>query len=107
MKKVVRLTESDLVRIVKRVISEQDNEKMDLGLRTFNTVIVPRLINAGFKQKPTNNQVISYGHPKGVTFFYHKNSKEYVVYLGSATKRKSFRMDEDKEAVDYAFSLIK
>ena len=106
MKKVIRLTESDLVRIVKRVVSEQDNEKMDLGLSTFNTVIVPKLINAGFKQKPTNNQVISYVHPKGVTFFYDKNGKQYVVYFGSFTKRKSFRIDKDKEAVDYAFSLI-
>jgi len=51
MRKVVRLTESDLVRIVKRVISEQSNNKPSFdknwltilsGLKNFNN---PKVIN--------------------------------------------------------------
>jgi len=58
MKKIVRLTESDLVRIVKRVISEQENNKPSFdknwltilsGLKNFNS---PKVINFNDDGKP-------------------------------------------------------
>jgi hypothetical protein len=57
MKKVIRLSESDLARIVKRVISEQeavDSEEQNWlktlsGLKTFNN---PKVINFKYGGKP-------------------------------------------------------
>ena len=50
MKKIVRLTESDLVRLVKRVINEQ-SENPNAG----NDAKVQNLINAGYKVVPKFN----------------------------------------------------
>jgi hypothetical protein len=108
MKKVVKLTESDLVRIVKRVVSEQSTNS-DLGSDIFNNEIVPKLTSAGFKQKQgAAVDVISYQHPKGVTLFLDKKSKKYVVYFRSpGEKQQDFRLDRGNEAVNYALSFIK
>jgi hypothetical protein len=57
MKKVLRLTESDLVRLVKKVISEQqtisNEQKM---IDTWNKIIVPKLESNGFKLEGGNPQ---------------------------------------------------
>ena len=50
MKKIVRLTESDMIRLVKRVITEQ-SENPNAG----NDAKVQNLINAGYKVVPKFN----------------------------------------------------
>jgi hypothetical protein len=58
MAKIVRLTESDLIRIVKKVIKEDIN-----ATRTFSNYDIESLIERGFKINPQNN-VATLKHPK-------------------------------------------
>jgi len=50
MRKVVRLTESDLVRIVKRVISEQEGGQDPQDPKTHFDTVIKFLTPKGFKQ---------------------------------------------------------
>jgi hypothetical protein len=60
MKKVVRLTESDLVKIVKRVISEQDDILIKKGyvLVDVNTLTgnLKNLVTKSIEKNPTYNK---------------------------------------------------
>ena len=50
MKKIVRLTESDLVHLVNRVIKEQQKESGDYGdFDYYGKIVVPQMKQAGFK----------------------------------------------------------
>lgn len=57
MKKIVRLTESDLVRIVKRVINESSfpkNSKVKIPIKKNNTYIVIKIKNVSVDGGNTN-----------------------------------------------------
>ena len=57
MKKIVRLTEADLTRLVKKVIEEQEaggykegpGEKWKSEFDHYNNIVKPQLLAAGFK----------------------------------------------------------
>lgn len=49
MKKVIRLTENDLVRIVKRVINEQSLSEKPGDHRPYDKMVIDCLTNKGFK----------------------------------------------------------
>ena len=55
MKKVIRLTESDLMRLVKRVISEQ-NEKPNFS----ELIVLSRKINNKFPNFCNSNKIMQY-----------------------------------------------
>jgi len=63
MKKVIRLTESDLLNIVKRVISEQeqanDNDNISKGYDEFMKLL-PQQVASSFQQQFDKNAAISY-----------------------------------------------
>jgi hypothetical protein len=55
MKKVIRLTETDLVKIVKRVINEQTNQKEDASLKMIFDQVAT-IFNNQIKANPKLNQ---------------------------------------------------
>jgi len=55
MKKVIRLSESDLVRIVKRVINEEANQKEDASLKIIFDQVAT-IFNNQIKANPKLNQ---------------------------------------------------
>lgn len=55
MKKVIRLSESDLVKIVKRVINEQTNQKEDASLKIIFDQVAT-IFNNQIKANPKLNQ---------------------------------------------------
>ena len=57
MKKIVRLTESDLVRIVKRVINEQNESKEQLEAKIKKTFGISSFCNVRNKTYPYNEDV--------------------------------------------------
>ena len=77
MKKIIRLTENDLLKIVKRVIKEQTIEpiqgKGQYITRQFNTGIIPTKTNflsfdfVGFKSKPVQVEISPNTTPKPQT----------------------------------------
>jgi hypothetical protein len=57
MKKVIRLTEDDLTKIVKRIISEQQtNPNRQKMIDAWNKIIAPKLKSNGFKDEGGNPQ---------------------------------------------------
>jgi hypothetical protein len=58
MKKIVKLTESDLVKLVKRVINEQTSSPINKKIQDFYTFMFTNLYtqfgNRGFNQVPSN-----------------------------------------------------
>lgn len=64
MKKIVKLTESDLMRIVKRVINEQpssnldkkDPEKTDCRTNSYWKQLEPKLLSLGFKKNEKHHK---------------------------------------------------
>ena len=57
MKKIVRLTESDLVRIVKRVINEQNESKEQLEAKIKKTFGISSFCDVRNKTYPYNEDV--------------------------------------------------
>jgi len=55
MKKIIKLTESDLTKIVKRVISEQQtNPNRQKMIDAWNKIIAPKLKSNGFEDRGGN-----------------------------------------------------
>jgi hypothetical protein len=97
MKKVIRLTESDLMRIVKRVIKESDGEvkKTDAKTNQYWNQLKPRLKALGFNSKVDHivnersyfniggypsvdfySEVMT--HPSGITITYPADKMDYT-----------------------------
>ena len=126
MKKVIRLTESDLVRIVKRVISEQTQD-----FDHFGKIVYPQMKQNGFKFvdeskgstlkwcKYANGICCKYfcypDHNTGVNLFLDckDGGWEYVVYYGNNKDMKRFPIggndsstkSASQDAVTYALNL--
>jgi hypothetical protein len=73
MKKVIRLTESELIGLVKRVIKEQGEKTADYG--DFSTIM--NELKNGYKPTASDNNSITYGTygmrgipPKGFDYHY-------------------------------------
>lgn len=82
MKKIVRLTESDLVRIVKRVISEQTKD---------GPVVIPK--NAEIK---IDDSVIQDAKKLGITFNQDEKSKTFLDKLNqSPLAMNAFYVESD------------
>jgi len=93
MKKVIRLTESDLIRLVKRIINEREGEDYsDLENKDKNMIHIPKEFHVlrremGTKATPkdiidTYNEIVEEGTPlvsysNGV--FYNKDDEEIPV----------------------------
>jgi hypothetical protein len=135
MKKIVRLTESDLVRLVQKVIAEQRNEgpgdtqRNDADL--LNTYLFPTLLQNGFRKmvNPTDtkrrpcSKTPKRGEVMPVCCVYlfkgqHETgtnvqidcgndgfSRNIVVYKKGNQNTKSFDINNWKQAVSYALSL--
>jgi hypothetical protein len=132
MKKIVRLTESDLVRLVNRVLNEQDRGgfKEPVSNETgndfdhFNKIVKPKLLAAGFKhdydkgleQYGKSNSMIYGDHNTGVNVLLNMSRTEpssYIVWVGSNKGKKTFPLggtnNDSKvvanKVVNYALSL--
>ena len=119
MKKVIRLTESDLMRIVKRVISEKLEGGQDFD--HYNQIVVPMMTKYGFKRTIEGNGYgsgyFSYpNHNDGVNLFYDNKNGKYVVYMAPNKNLKEFKFVAGTEsearkiatdAANYAMSLKK
>jgi hypothetical protein len=108
MKKIVRLTESDLVRIVKRVISEQDNTKnipqLNVGL---NVNIINQERRTGYMPVNDPDEVIEfYGTVCKIgRFITIKNSKNECLEVINDPK-KFYKVGSNTLGIVY-FSLNK
>ena len=97
MKKIVRLTESDLVRIVKRVVSEQ---KTHTGLGD----IYDKLKSFGFKldENPYNPKVSKGDDQNGAHIFTKDNNTYnlYVVVNGKPVIKKEYKLAAPNYSID-------
>lgn len=128
MKKVVRLTETDLVRIVKRVINEQDrgfgDPKSNEGgteFEHFYNIVKPQLIKNGFKfdyneplKKYGKENSLNYGGHEGVNVLWDRINGKYFVWVGNNQGMKEFKLGGGvntkvvaNNVVKYALSLKK
>jgi hypothetical protein len=86
MKKVVRLTESDLTRIIKRVIKEQENSQeedvIQQGLDLLNSEI-PRLRKEK-KQSDKGFDITYYIDKRGEKYIYHVDQSSSVYPEGTS-----------------------
>jgi hypothetical protein len=127
MKKVIRLTESDLHRIIKRVMMEQENGGKDEGGadRDWWTLdLAPKLKAAGFKtvvDPPQSNRPCYYKcctymykgtHTSGTNVFLDCGEEstgvwEIKVYRKGDQDLKKFPAGQEgaRQAVKYALSL--
>ena len=127
MKKVIRLTESDLIRIVRRVINEQEVGGFEEGpgdpqtdeLEHYIKIVKPKLLKAGFKdeydkklkQIGTENSLSYGGHSNGVNVLLDKMKGIYYVWVGNNKGMKEFLLGPNdpkvvaNKVVQYALSL--
>jgi hypothetical protein len=87
MKKVIRLTESDLTRIIKRVIKEQtysevDEDIVQQGLDLLNSKI-PRLRKEK-KQSREGFDITHYIDKRGEKYIYHADQSSYAYNKGTS-----------------------
>jgi hypothetical protein len=81
MKKVIRLTESDLTRIVKRVIKEQtysevDEDIVQQGIEILNRKI-PELFEEEIRVGRQNHKQINYVDKKGEVYFFNYDQSKW------------------------------
>jgi len=133
MKKIVRLTESDLVRLVKKVIKEQDlggfkepvSNETGNDFDHYNKIVKPKLLDAGFKdmydknleQYGTSNSMVYGDHSTGVNVMLKKSKTEphsYVVWFGNNKGLKKFPLGGGNDSkvvadkvINYALSLMR
>jgi hypothetical protein len=73
MKKIIRLTESDLTRIVREIIKEEENNYPDDVKKLINDMLV--IISKNFKGIKRIE-----GYPRGEGVWEDKNGKEILQY---------------------------
>ena len=85
MKKVIRLTESDLARIVKRVISENNHDEKEHALKVFRTWVKK---NAHLKDTDelSDNQIVGI-----VKKFGERADKNEIIYMLWKQNKKFFK----------------
>ena len=126
MKKVIRLTESDLIRIVRRVINEQEEGGFEEGpgdpqtdeLEHYIKIVKPQLLKAGFKDEYDKKlkqigkeNALSYGGHNGVNVLLDKMKGIYYVWVGNNKGMKEFLLGPNdpkvvaNKVVQYALSL--
>ena len=127
MGKIVRLTEQDLVRLVNRVINEQDmggfkegpGEKDVPDFDHYNKTVKPQLMKSGFKDEYDKNMQqygkensLSYGgHNNGVNVMWDRIKGVYSVWVGNNKGLKTFQLGPNdpklvaNNVVKYALSL--
>lgn len=126
MKKVIRLTESDLTRLVRRVIKEQELGGFKEGpgdpqtdeFDHYDKIVKPRLLKAGFKDesdkylKQSFKESLTYGgHNNGVNVLLDKMKGIYYVWVGNNKGMKEFQLGTGdlkliaNKVVQYALSL--
>ena len=131
MKKVIRLTESDLMRIVKRVLNEQEGgqdpestEKLVVDRDWWTLDLKPKLKAAGFVEKvdpPQHNKPCLYkccnymykgNHNTGTNVMldcYNKTMGNWmiVVYNKGNQNQREFSLDNNgiSQAIKYAINL--
>ena len=84
MKKIVRLTESDLTRIVRRVIKENENEQIEADKFLSNINVNQYCSEKGVPKMVTN---ILNKLPEGMRV----KAKEFIKSFGNAISNKSFK----------------
>ncbi len=109
MKKVVRLTESDLTRIIKRVIQEQSNVKegrnnpnwINLVSKLKNLTYSPRVLTFNsYDVPPIQSQSLNWGTAKGPNGKYglsmpstdSKMPKERIILFNSDDRENQIQM---------------
>ena len=129
MSKIIRLTEQDLVRLVNRVINEQEvggfkegpGEKNTPDFDHYNKIVKPQLLSAGFKddydknmqQYGTENSLSYGGHNGGVNVLWNRIKGVYTVYVGNNKGLKTFQLGQNdpklvaNDVIKYALSLKK
>jgi len=129
MAKIVRLTEQDLVRLVNKVIKEQEaggfkepgSREGGVDFDHYNKIVKPQLLAAGFKddydknmqQYGTENSLSYGGHNNGVNVLWDRIKGIYTVYVGNNKGLKEFKLGPNdpklvgNNVVRYALSLKK
>lgn len=85
MKKVIRLTERDLTRIVRRVLKEESFGNNHKGMDSIYT----QLKSSGFKKNTLGTNSVELGNDYnglGVTFYSSDNSFNVWVYVKGVSK---------------------
>ena len=126
MRKVVRLTEQDLIRLVNKVIKEQEvggykegpGEKQTPELDHYNKIVKPQLLAAGFKdaydksleQYGTSNSLIYGNHNTGVNVLWNKSKTgpwSYIVWVGNNKGKKEFPLGGNQDSKNVANNVVK
>jgi hypothetical protein len=127
MKKVIRLTEDDLTRLVRRIIKEQEVGGFEEGpgepqteeLDHYNKIVKPNLLKSGFKAEYDKNlekfgkeNSLTYGgHNNGVNVLWDRIKGIYYVWIGNNKGMKEFLLGPNdpklvaNKVVQYALSL--
>jgi hypothetical protein len=127
MKKIIRLTESDLSRIVRRVIKEQEvggfkegpGDSQSKEFDHYNKIVKPNLLKSGFKDEYDKNlerfgkeNSLNYGgHNNGVNVLWDRIKGIYHVWVGNNKGMKEFALGSNdpklvaNKVVQYALSL--
>jgi hypothetical protein len=116
MKKIIRLTESDIVRIVKRVVNEQMEMPKDKTEDFFNLVAKKSFTKKPTKRYVSNNFIsFAWNDPKrpgdnNISFEYNKGEGDYSLAL--VAKSGSQKCDKINRLVDslqskYSFITVK
>jgi hypothetical protein len=125
MSKIIRLTESDLVRLVKKVINEQQevgfkepvSHEGGVEFDHYNKIVKPQLLAAGFKdaydkgleQYGTSNSLVYGDHNTGVNVLWNKSKNgpwSYVVWVGNKGK-KEFPLGGTNNSKTVADNVVK
>lgn len=123
MKKVVKLTESDLTRIVRRVLNEQEsgNEKFQKDYDHFNLIVKPRMKSAGFKYidepepqgllqhygvSPYGSGYFAYpNHNNGVNLFLNKFEGNWKYVVSVNTTNNKLEQEYDKLTKEFGWRV--
>ena len=104
MKKIVRLTESDLIRLVKRVIKESEDPELDQYLQDLESKRkqAERFIERKRSGEGAGTEFRSLG---GIELNYYPDSETYEIYFPNAEDVYSF--GTDLQLAEECFTAVK